>query len=242
MEYTYDDIITAKDILTGRVKKEDIIGKTGWFMDSMPCDMSLDGIERESKHYCLRHVELNWKCPFFADDGDGGTWTYFLPEKEESAPIPRFKIGDRVKIVKEWDGFVKGYNPTIGETGRIEEIDEYESVKVVLDSDGDFWWYRPDSVELIEDKAALSPVEGKDKPAYIPFDLSKEEDRNFLRGKWIKQKDIPKKTEMQIIGFRITEAEQAWCCDLGMWVPAEDLLSDWVFLDGSPCGRQMASK
>ena len=105
MTYTYDDIVTAKDILAGRVKKEDIIGKKGWFMDSMPCDMSLDGIEGESKHYCLGHVELNWECPFFADDGDGGTWTYFLPEKETyflpekegSASITRFKIGDRVK-------------------------------------------------------------------------------------------------------------------------------------------------
>lgn len=36
MTYTYDDIVTAKDILTGRVKKEDIIGKEGWFLDNIP--------------------------------------------------------------------------------------------------------------------------------------------------------------------------------------------------------------
>ena len=46
MTYTYDDIVTAKDILTGKVKKEDIIGKNGWLLDCIPQDMSLNVIAR----------------------------------------------------------------------------------------------------------------------------------------------------------------------------------------------------
>ena len=237
MGYTYEDIVTVKDVLTGKVKEEDIIGKKGWFLDCIPQNMNPDEFRNQNGEYDrLLIIERKYDCPFFLENSSL-TYTYFIPDKEESAAKPLLKKGDRVRIVKEWEDFNEECNPTIGDTGRIEEIDEDGNVKVVLDSDNDWWWYSPDAVELIEDKAALSPVEGKDKPAYIPFDLSREEDRNFLRGKWIKQKDNPKKTEMQIIGFRITETEHAWCCDLGMWVPAEDLLSDWVFLDGSPIGK-----
>lgn len=46
MEYTYDDIVTAKDILTGKVKEENIIGKRGWFLNCIPQDMSLNEIMR----------------------------------------------------------------------------------------------------------------------------------------------------------------------------------------------------
>ena len=84
---TYDDIVTAKDILTGKVKKEDIIGKNGWLLDCIPQDMSLNVIARLGVHVCLTEIDLDSFAPF----GDGGIpFTYFLPEKEESAPEPAY--------------------------------------------------------------------------------------------------------------------------------------------------------
>lgn len=93
MKYTYDDIITAKDILTGRMKKEDIIGKKGWFMNGVPSDMSLNAIMRIAQKEHLESVEENKAYAFrYRDYG----FIYFLPEKEESASNPRFKVGDKV--------------------------------------------------------------------------------------------------------------------------------------------------
>lgn len=229
MEYTYDDIVTAKDIATGKVKVEDIIGKKGWFLDCIPRDLSKKRLEFTGSCGDFSDFDYDANFPFY--DGEN-SWQYFLPEKEKSyeerqaewVKSNNLKVGDKVRIVKEWPGFEDGSNPTIGMTGKIESVDDLYA-KVRLDS-GDWWYYKLD---------ALKPL--KDEPEYIPFNLSLKEDRDFLRGQWIKQKDSPKKTEMQIIGFRITETDKEWCCDLGSWVPAEDLLSDWVFLYGSPVGR-----
>ena len=329
MEYTYDDIITAKDILTGRVKKEDIIGKTGWFMDCIPIDMSLNTIMRlVGNPKTLKDFDADRSCPFVSDELVGeGVYLYFLPEKEESAPIPRFKIGDRVKIVKEWAGFGEGYNPTIGKTGRIEEIDEGEIVKVVLDSDGDFWWYRPDSVELIEDEepeicgsaieegpfkckeksykerqaewvkannikegvkvkifrkaesyedgwidiwlgdadvGKIGVINGiqpnnikvktntssywypyfvlekvEDEPEYIPYDLSKPEDRDALRDKWVKSTNPDVFHEFKITQFvRMNDDYQTiYVKTSTSRYSGNDLFYDYVFADGSPVGK-----
>ena len=155
MTYTYDDIITAKDILAGRVKQEDIIGKEGWFLNCIPRDFSEKTLEYTGSLGELFDFDCDANFPFY--DGEL-CWQYFLPKKET-------------------------------------------------------------------------------EKKYVPFDLSNEKDRAKLRGAWIREKDSPRKTEMQIIGFRITETDKEWCCDLGSWVPAEDLLSDWVFLDGSPVGK-----
>ena len=90
MTYTYDDIVTAKDILTGKVKKEDIIGKKGWLLDCIPQDMSLNVIARLGRHGCLADPCLEAVYPFRVD-GNLYPDTYFLPEKEESAAKPANK-------------------------------------------------------------------------------------------------------------------------------------------------------
>ena len=88
MKYTYDDIITAKDILTGKVKKEDIIGKKGLFLNCIPMDMSLNTLMRIGYQRKLVDVELIEGFCFSCGDDN---YLYFLPEKEESAPEPANK-------------------------------------------------------------------------------------------------------------------------------------------------------
>lgn len=300
MTYTYDDFVTAKDILTGKVKEEDIIGKSGWLLDCIPQDMSLNVIERLGRYGRLEDPCLESSYPFRVK-GNRCPFMYFLPEKEESAPEPLedflhltpdqfdyfqsqwlknksmvscikawtykagryiavdntagefyvesfdtreealkwlkgadtkeemdkpeeakpvFKVGDRVRIVKEWGGFTEGISkPTTGKTGIIEWAD-YPSVKVRLDSDNDWWFYSYDAVELIEDE-----------PAYIPFDLSDPKDRDALRDKWVKAKLTS--IEARVIGFGAVEVI---LIDRGY--TTDELLKDFTFLDGSPVGRR----
>lgn len=240
MKYTYEDVVTAKDILTGHVKKEDIIGKKGWFLDCIPQDMSLNTIMRlVGNPKTLKDFDADRSYPFVSDELVGkGVYLYFLPEKEESAAKPKFKIGDRVRIVKDWDGFNKEYKSTIGETGRIESVFD-DNIKVMLDSDNDWWWYKSDAIELIDDKAALSPVESKDKPAYIPFDLSKEEDRDALRDKWVRSRNPDIFHEFKITQFiRMNDDHQTIYVKAGTnRYSGNDLFYDYTFLDGSPVGK-----
>lgn len=312
MTYTYDDIITAKDILTGKVKKEDIIGKWGWFLEYIPQDMRLDEIQRLGISGCLEDLDLDSSTPFgngkqpftyflpgkedpyekrqaewvkengiklgdkvkilrkfddfesgcaiemdedgemdplvgtvgkvsaIEDDsievdskGDCWYWPYFVLEKVENEPEAEdepdnakspFKVGDKVRIAKEWDGFAEGCNPTVGETGIIDSIDN-GNIRVVLDSDDDWWWYKSDAVELI-----------KDESAYIPFDLSDPKDRDFLRGKWVKTKQTG--SESQISSFKYTDGGgwQVHMPNVGFRT-GKNLLEELTFLDGSVIGK-----
>ncbi len=67
---------------------------------------------------------------------------------------------------------------------------------------------------------------------YVPFDLSKEEDRTKLRGAWVRIKTIPA-VEYQITGLN------SMCAFLsnGEGQTMIALLGAFEFLDGSLCGR-----
>ena len=70
------------------------------------------------------------------------------------------------------------------------------------------------------------------KVKYVPFDLSKKEDRDALRGKWIKHKRYG--TEILIDCFSL---------DTGKWYvngySAKPLFCNFLFLDGSPVGKKV---
>lgn len=67
---------------------------------------------------------------------------------------------------------------------------------------------------------------------YVPFDLSKKEDREALRDKWTKHKYL--KTELKITNFEIQD---------GIWYAngreGGILFRDYTFLDGSPVGKKV---
>ena len=66
---------------------------------------------------------------------------------------------------------------------------------------------------------------------YVPFDLSKKEDRNCLKGKWLKRTDTG--DEDLIISF----SEDSTFIAPDQYWDAEKLLALYVFEDGSPCGK-----
>lgn len=255
-EYVYDDIITAKDVLLGKVKKEDIIGTSGWFLDIIPEDMSVNVLGRIGRFGILKNICLDY-AGAFRESTTGLAWIYFLPEKKESAP--EFKVGDKVKIVKEWVGWEPHCNPTVGKTGIIKIINNTSCLSVYLPEDDDWWGYSPDALELIEETAEDQPDsisssnEDIDQPEYEPFDLDNPEVRRELMGKTIINNygldGDGEFREVMIVGFmnKSDEDRDCWSSNgdtegtIAMTVEgyfhADELLKECTFSDGTPCGR-----
>jgi len=68
---------------------------------------------------------------------------------------------------------------------------------------------------------------------YVPFDLSKEEDRDFLRDKWVRHKE--RHVEFVIREFSSNESGKwnTYCCS------AKNLFKNFTFLDGTPVGKKV---
>ena len=67
---------------------------------------------------------------------------------------------------------------------------------------------------------------------YVPFDLSKKEDRDFLRGKWVKKKDTG--NEHQLIHF--THIDSLW---RALANTGQEFYDYFTFLDGTPVGKKV---
>lgn len=248
MEYTYDDIITAKDILTGRIKKEDIIGKSGWFMDCIPYDMSLSVIARIGTFSKLISINPDVNYPF--DSEDEYCYIYFLPERKVLAPkeptVEDFSIGDRVILL----GAILGIpNDLIGKEGVI--VRKSTGYLFVRFNDDGVWGTLPEYLRKVENNALkqvesipesqLSGYYNSRKPEYVPFDLSREEDRQLLRDTWIKSKYNDGEARVSAFKHIDTRGWLAHIPQTGMR-DGEQLFNGYTFLDGSPCGRQITSK
>ena len=73
------------------------------------------------------------------------------------------------------------------------------------------------------------------KKKYVPFDLSKEEDRARLRGAWVRHKQNPERENL-ITGLGDETVDFAvYFGDLAVGTGA--LLENFEFVDGSPCGN-----
>lgn len=99
MTYTYDDVITTKDVATGKVRKEDIIGKQGWFEDTLDDALVVAG-KGGNPSKVLRDVDT----VLFYDNDDSGHY-FFLPKKEPEKEYVPFDLGkeeDRAKLREAW--------------------------------------------------------------------------------------------------------------------------------------------
>lgn len=68
---------------------------------------------------------------------------------------------------------------------------------------------------------------------YVPFDLSLEEDRNFLKGRWIKTDG----DEEKITGFE-RDDDGVWHIKISAdYLLPEDMLNLWRFEDNTLCGK-----
>lgn len=69
---------------------------------------------------------------------------------------------------------------------------------------------------------------------YVPFDLSREEDRARLRGAWVRKKEAPF-LEQEIAGLA-TNVALVFLNDV-VSVGVANLLEEYEFVDGTPCGK-----
>ena len=152
MTYTYDDVLTAKDIRTGRVKEEDIIGKKGIFIDSIPDDMSRDTLLKTGYEGKLIRFHGSYMFPFCGDNDT--KWSYFIPNKEESAPGFRFKfkVGDRVK-----------HDRGIATVVNVDKSDPGLTYRIRFE-DGRLLWVRESDISPAEDKFTYTEADIIDSP------------------------------------------------------------------------------
>ena len=69
---------------------------------------------------------------------------------------------------------------------------------------------------------------------YVPFDLSKEEDRAWLRGAWVRHKNSGR--EHVITGLYLDETPPR--VEINDYIyELEYLFEEYEFVDGSPCGQ-----
>ena len=68
---------------------------------------------------------------------------------------------------------------------------------------------------------------------WVPFDLSKEEDRAKLRGAWIRMKGYPQIEQL----ITSMNAEYAFIDARDDGFSAAELLHSYELIDGSPCGK-----
>ena len=106
-----------------------------------------------------------------------------------------------------------------------------------------------DAIEWLTSDTPAEEIRARHRPKYVPFDLSKEEDRDALRGRWVR--DSRWGHEWMVEGFFIDEATgagyKAKLSRKKAGFNGEQLLERYVFLNGSPVGKpangqQMASK
>lgn len=125
MKYSYKDIITPIDLLTGKVKLEDVIGKIGWVFNEVPEDVE----EFVKGHYASHITDIGYRSyPFMCNMG---SFRYFVPEKEDiSKEVKEGKselhVGDKVfisKILRDWDLWCDEMDQTFETVGTIRGID-----------------------------------------------------------------------------------------------------------------------
>lgn len=79
----------------------------------------------------------------------------------------------------------------------------------------------------------------KEPEKYVPFDLSQEKDRNMLRGKFLIQLHVGNfaPEERLVVGFSENTAVIGGY-ELGCY-DGHELLENFTFLDGTPCGQEV---
>ena len=142
------------------------------------------------------------------------------------------KRGDRVRVTRKANSYEQGWDnlwiqrmdEAVGKVGTVYNL-------VSCFKEGGIEVNVPESGCFSYPYFCLEKVEEPEKK-YVPFDLSKEEDRAKLRGAWVRPKDCYPNVDHLIRGIsNIT----VWFGD--SYLNAQELLNEYEFIDGSPCGK-----
>lgn len=172
--------------------------------------------------------------------GSSSLWACLIRKKEptyeerqaEWGKANNIKIGDKVMVTRtatyHENGWRNVWDPTemdaaVNKVYEIVDIHDRNGIRLPL---GKYdCWFPYFVLEKVEQK-------------YVPFDFSDLDCRAFLLEKIVKAKNDKTTGPALIIGFtRLAGGE--WIANLGgiTAVNSEALFNDWVFIDGTPCGK-----
>ena len=136
----------------------------------------------------------------------------------------------RVEIGKEYYAS-KNIPDALFKANECDEMFCYKLLSVHDGAYGPFWMDKdsPDSFDFLIRKK-------EPEKKYVPFDLSKEEDRARLRGAWVRVKERTSWEEQitslnSIFIFLGRDGEDG--------IKPDYLFNHYEFVDGSPCGKEM---
>ena len=239
-KYTWDDIII--DPTSDRAKKA--VGKDCYFgATPIGCIKNANDDKNSS---VLREVRSNEFSPFITSNY--GSYSCIIVKKEESYEERAkkwieqndLKEGDYVKVTRkvndhedEWQGLWLDYmDESFGKILKVKEISNF----IMLDNGINYPYFVLEKTEPL-------------KPEYVPFKSIEEfverytevkegaefgtfEDNLLQCGMWIKSKDDDDLSQITVI------REYGICIDtMSTIVLWENLLDDFEFIDGTPCGK-----
>ena len=229
-EYTYADVII--DPNDPRVE----IGKTYFF--ALGAQACIDYANRGVRERTLERIDESLYNPFIGDEKD---YPFIIRKKEptyeerqaEWVKANNIKVGDKVKVIRKceteengwgWTWNIHVMDSAVDKVFKI--VNSHYQKGILLRIGIDDCWFPYFVLEKVEEP----------EKKYVPFNLSKEEDRGQLKGRWIRKKD---NSEIKLIWW-LWELDGKWMIDED--INPQELLNDWVFEDGSPCGKLVEDK
>lgn len=200
------------------------------------------GMNPEGKMDCLvgkvvevRKIDAGAIYLYDEDRSDWWVWPYFVLEKVWDAPMPMYTEADIISDPKDPRARAALGKKVYREDDKDDLLDAANNRDVcemsTLDAIRDGKDGYPFSTGM-NWRYIIIPKEEPEEE-YVPFDLSKEEDRLRLCGSWVKSKRHPDECR-SICGV---SSHLVFISGLTPGSNAKEFLRDFTFLDGSPCGK-----
>lgn len=157
-----------------------------------------------------------------------------LTDKYTYADIIIDPHDERVKVGEKYFFY---NNPTLAiESANGSDVESFELIKVTSGTCPFVYDFKEDmegaSCCIIKDKEEKKK---ESQAKYTPFDLSKKEVRDYLRGKWIKNRTSDVECFISILSL----VDGDWYAE---GYTSEELLENFTFLNGTPVGNKINNK
>lgn len=230
-EYTFADVIIDPDDPRLEVGKK-------YYYSNYPGLVLVYANNDNGRIATLEKVDADSAVPFIIrldDRSHYGNWACLILKKDLSYAERQAKWladnginkGDKVRIVRKADDLEEGWesrwNPDMDEA-----VGKVGTVSCLYSNFSECGI----EVDVLDVGQFLYPyfVLEKVEPRYVPFDLIREEDRAKLRGAWIRNVESGLEYQVICIGSALVFVHNG---DFN----AGSLLEQFVFLDGTPCGK-----